>query len=112
MNIRYISVYHLFYIFIYLILFTESIKKINKELSLKFTYLTLIVFFINSLNFFIIKEEGYFKEILFRENGMLKVCNEFKFNISSGTYESVDYIKYWHTKFDDDKIEKICKEIL
>lgn len=110
MNIRYITVYHLFYVFIYLIFFTEAVKKFKHHLSLNFAYLTLIVFFINSLNFLIIKD-NYLKEIFYRENGMLKVCNELNFNISSGTYETIDYIKYWHTKFDNDKIKKICDEI-
>ena len=54
---------------------------------------------------------NFLDEIFNRENAMLKVCNQLKFNISSNTYESVEFIKYWHTKIDDDKIKKICDEI-
>ncbi|MBD1135896.1 hypothetical protein IDH21_05825 [Pelagibacterales bacterium SAG-MED47] len=111
MNFRYSDLYHIFYIFIYLILFSELTKKIDPKLSTKFSYLLLIIFFSNSLNFFIFKENNFLDSIYNRGNGMLKVCNEFKFNIIPPTYENVQYIKYWHSKIDDDKIEKICNEI-
>ena len=43
---------------------------------------------------------------------MLKVCNQLKFDISPNSNESVEFIKYWQTKIDDDKIKKICDEII
>ena len=43
---------------------------------------------------------------------MLKICNELKFSTSSGANKGVDYIKYWHTKINDEKIKKICDEIV
>ena len=111
MNFRYIEVYHLFYTFIYLILFVETIKKIDSKLSFFFTQIVLVVFFINSLNFFILRDDNFLNDILNRENNMLKICNQFQFNISPKTYESVEYLKYWHTKIDDTEIKKICSEI-
>ena len=112
MNFRYSNVYHLFYVFIYLILFTESIKKFRYNLSLKFSYFVLFIFFTNSFNFFVIKEGGNLKKIFNRENVMLKICNELKFSNGSGANKGVVYIKYWHTKINDEKIKKICDEIV
>ncbi len=112
MNFRYSDEYHLFYAFIYLILFTESIKKFKYNLSLKFSYFVLFIFFTNSFNYFVIKEGGHWKRIYNRENVMLKICNELKFSTSSGANKGVDYIKYWHTKINDEKIKKICDEIV
>ena len=111
MNFRYYPVYHLFYVFIYLVLFLEIIKKMENRLSSLFTYVALVVFFTNSINFLILKENNFLNEIFNRENAMQKVCKEFKLNITPNSYETVEYIKYWHTKIDDEKIRKICDEI-
>ena len=43
MNFRYYDVYHLYYMFIYLLLFVENIKKIENKLSRNLTYTVLIV---------------------------------------------------------------------
>ena len=111
MNFRYNDSYHLLYVFIYLVLFLEMIKKMKHSLSTRLTYIALVVFLTNSTNFLILKENNFLDEIFNRENAMLKVCNQLKFNISPNSYESLEFIKYWHTKIDDDKIKKICDEI-
>ncbi len=112
MNFRYYDVYHLYYMFIYLLLFVESIKKIENKLSKKLIYTVLIVIFINSLNSFIIKDNNILNATFNRENGMVKVCKEFIYKIPSDTYENVSYIKYYHKKFDDKNLRKICDEII
>ena len=112
MNFRYNPVYHLFYVFIYLVLFSEMMKKMENRLSNIFTCIALVVFLSNSINFLILKENNFLNEVFNRENGMLKVCKEFKFNTTSNSYETVEYVKYWHNKIDDEKIKKICDEII
>ena len=112
MNFRYYEIYHLYYVFIYLLLFVEAIRKLEKKLSIKLLYFALLIFFINSLNFLVIKEDNFLSKTLNRENSMIKICKEFVLEIPSGTYENVDYIKYWHNKFDDKNLKKICKEII
>ena len=112
MSLRYGEVYHLYYIFIYLILFAESIKKLEKKLSHKFVYFALVIFFFNSLNFFVLQENNFFSKTFNRKNSMIKICNEFVFKIPSDSYESVDYIQYWHQKFDDKNLKKICNQII
>lgn len=112
MNFRYGIFYHLFYVFIYLVLFLEMIKKMDNRLSTIFTYIALVVFLTSSINFLILKENNFLNEIFNRENAMLKFCNQFKFNTLPNSYETAEYIKYWHTKINDEKIKKICDEII
>ena len=112
MNFRYNEFYHFFYMFIYVILLVENMKTLNEKTSIRLTIVALIIFFSNSLNFLIFKKENFLTQIYNRQNNMMKICDEFKFKMPVNSYESVDYIKYWHTKLDDKKIEKICKEII
>ena len=112
MNFRYNEFYHFFYMFIYLILLVENMKIFNEKTSTRFTLVALLIFFLNTLNFLIIKKENFLTQIYNRQNNMMKICNEFKFKIPVNSYESVDYIQYWHMKLDDEKIDRICKEIL
>ena len=112
MNFRYYDVYHLYYLFIYLLLYVETIRKLDNKLSKKITFIVLLVFFFNSLNFFAVKENNFLNKILNRENSMVKICNEFIYNIPSDTYENVDYIKYWHKNFNEKNLKKICAEMI
>ena len=112
MNYRYLPTYHLYYVFIYLIFFTISIKNFQLNLSLKLSYFVLVLFFINSFNFFIFKNNDYkFTKILSREKGFSKICNELNFKIKSDTYENLQYIMYYHNRLTQVSISKICKEI-
>jgi hypothetical protein len=111
-NFRFHSAYYLFYIFIYLIFFIEMLKKMDAKLSIGFTYITLVIFFINSMQFFFFIKNNFLNQILNRENNMLKICNQYKLGSQLDSYEeSLEYIKYWHSKIDDKKIKKICDEI-
>jgi hypothetical protein len=112
MNFRFHTVYYLFYIFIYLILFIEMLKKVNIKLSMRFAYIALVIFSINSMKFFFFTENNFLNEILNRKNSMLKICNQYKLgNQLDSNKEILEYIKYWHNKIDDKKIKKICNEI-
>ena len=112
MNFRFNPAYHLFYVFIYLVLFAEMIKKMENRLSNIFSCIALVIFLSNSVNFLILKENNFLNEVFNRESGMLKVCKEFKFNTTPNSYETVEYVKYWHNKINDKKIKKICDEII
>ena len=112
MNFRYYDVYHLYYLFIYLLLYVETIRKLDNKLSRKLTCIVLLVFLLNSFNFFVVKENNFLNKILNRENSMVKICNEFIHNIPSDTYENVGYIKYWHKNFNRKNLKKICAEII
>ena len=93
-------------------LLIENINKLEEKTSIRFILVAFIIFFINSLNFLIIKKENFLSQIYNRQNSMIKVCNEFIYQIPSNSYENVNYIKYWHMRIDDEKINKICKEII
>ncbi len=112
MNYRYLPTYHLYYVFIYLIFFTISIKNFRLNLSLKFSCIALVLFFINSFNFFVFKDNDYrFTKVFSREKGISKICNELNNNIKSDTYENLQYIKYYHNQLTDDSIRKICENL-
>jgi hypothetical protein len=112
MNFRFHFTYYLFYIFIYLILFIEMLKKVNTKLSVTFTYIALLVFSINSLQFFFFTKNNFLNQLLNRENSMLKFCNQYKFGSQLDSYKyNLEYIKYYHNKIDDKKIKKICDEM-
>ena len=112
MNFRFHSTYYLFYIFIYLILFIEMLKKVNTKLSIRFTYIAIVVFSINSLQFFFFTKNNFLNQILNRENSMLKICNQYKLGSQLDSYKyNLEYIKYYHNKIDDKKIKKICDEM-
>jgi len=112
MNFRFHAAYYLFYIFIYLILFIEMLKKMNTKLSIRFTYIALVVFFINSIQSFFSTKNNTLNQILNRENTMSKTCNQYKLGNQIDSYKEIfEYIKYWHVKIDDKKIKKICDEI-
>lgn len=107
-NFRFNESYYIFYIFVYLILFAEMLKKLNDQLSIRFTYIALVIFCINSINFLFLSKNNFFDQIIYRENNMLKICNQYKL----GNKEAVEFIKYWHNKIDDIKIKKICNEMV
>lgn len=107
-NFRFYESYYIFYIFVYLILFAEMLKKLNDQLSIRFTYIALVIFCINSINFLFLSKNNFFDQIIYRENNMLKICNQYKL----GNKEAVEFIKYWHNKIDDIKIKKICNEMV
>ena len=109
MNFRYLPTYHLYYVFIYLIFFTIGIKNLQLNLSIKLSYFALVLFLINSLNFFIFKSNSY--QIFSREKGFSKICNELNNDIKSNTYENLQYIKYYHNQLNDVSIKKICDEL-
>jgi len=110
MNFRFNEIYYIFYSFIYLFLFTELIKKFERKEAFKLSCVVLFLFFIDSLNFFSLKRENFIDKVLKRENAMIKICDQINFKIVPNSYETVEYIKYWHNLLDDEKIKKICIE--
>ena len=113
MNFRYLPTYHLYYIFIYLIFFSILLKMLKFNLSLKIVNFAVLIFFINSINFFFIKDHNYnFKKIFSRDIGFINICKELQHGIKPKTYENIEYIQYYHKKFDDRFLKKICKEII
>ena len=110
MNFRFNDIYYIFYSFIYLFLFTELIKKFERKKTFLLSCIVLFLFFIDSLNFFFLKKENFVYKVLKRENAMIKICNQINFKTVPDSYETVEYIKYWHNLLDDEKIKKICIE--
>ena len=101
--------YHSYYMFCYLFTLGIFLNKIDIKVAKYFALLGLIIFSYN--NFFNKKFTSYvadYREILNRENLILGVCEEFKTNKVPKSYANVEFFKYWHTRFDDNTIAKLC----
>lgn len=105
-NYRYAPVYQIYYLFIYIVLIAEAVKDLNLRKGLIISIIALIISTSNSLKYFIYDKN--LTDIFDRGVGIKKVCDEINFNIKSDTYENLDYMKYWHKKFNDNTLEKIC----
>lgn len=113
-NYRYLPVYHIYYMFLYLAVLSFCYKSLKLKNTYSITYLFLFFVILNSFNLFIVSEDNNTKltKIFNRDLGMKNVCEEIKNIKISNSYENVEYIKYWHSKIDEKKILKICNDNL
>ena len=108
---RPVQFYHTYYAFCYLVLVGLCLNNLSLSLSKYFTYLIFILFLFN--NFYVFNYKGGFgyKTILSRPNAILSICKEFNYGEKAENYFTVSYLQYWHHKFDDIVIKKLCNEI-
>jgi len=101
--------YHSYYTFCYLILIGMCTNDFNLRLSKYFLFFLLIIFSYNNFYVNTFSEDSYYKELFNRKNSVVDICNEIKSKkISKNYYASINYLKYWHNKFDDRAIKKLC----
>ncbi len=112
-SFKYAVNYHVYYIFCYLIVFTICINNLDYKVSKYLAYIAIIICLYNSLylnnfqNF-----DKYSLRFLFNRTGNMKnICQEINFGKKTDSYINVFYLKYYHQKFDDNKIKKLCSEI-
>ena len=102
--------YHAYYTFCYLVLISVSSNNLNLKLSRYFLFFLIIIFSYN--NFYVntfLGNSSYYKQLFNRKNSLTDICNEVKNKKSSKNYyATVDYLKYWHNKFDNNTIKKLC----
>ena len=102
--------YHAYYTFCYLILVAVSCNNFSLKLSRYFLFFLIIIFSYN--NFYIntfLGNSPYYKELFNRKNSLVDICNEVKNKeTSKNYYATVNYLKYWHNKFDDSAIKNLC----
>ena len=112
-NFRYQSIYHLYYTFLYLIMVSTIIKNFNYKKSLIFCFISIFLFVFYSVNFFIFSKNKSFayQDIFERKMGIKKVCNQIILNEKPNSYESIEFVTYWHSKLNKKNITKICNEI-
>ena len=67
---------------------------------------------INTLKVYVIDKNNKlnYTKIFDRGVSMKKICREIKDVGGLNTGKNIEYIKYWHSKFDEKKILKICDE--
>lgn len=114
--------YHLYYTTCYLLVFNISLNSLNKKYYKIFIFSALTIFSFNNYflksNFILTKNypikefEKKYVELFERKDLISDICKEFRFNVVSNQYDAtLDYLKYWHSKFDDKTINSLCKEL-
>lgn len=112
-SFKYAVNYHVYYIFSYLIVFSICINNLDFKISKYLAYIAVIICLYNTLflnNFQ--NSDKYSLRFLFNRTGHIKnICQEINFGKKTDGYINVFYLKYYHKKFDDNKIKKLCSEI-
>ena len=104
--------YHIYYTFCYLIVIACCLNKLDYKISSIFLTFVVVVFIYN--NSFIKKFSDLQNKlnIFDRQISVIEICKEFRYGTSSKRYDAtINYIKYWHKKFDDKTINFLCKEL-
>lgn len=111
-SLRYGPQYHIYYIFCYLIFVVLALDNVNLKISRIILCTIFIVFMLN--NPLINKNEdetNRLVNIFERENLMKEICKEFRYGIKSEGDGTLEYIRYWHLKFNDKVINSLCLEL-
>ena len=114
--------YHLYYTTCYLLVFSISLNTLNTKYYRIFIFSALIIFLSNNYflksNFALTKNypfkefEKKYVELFQRKNLISDTCKEFRFNVVSNQYDAtLDYLKHWHSKFDNKTINLLCNEL-
>ena len=90
----------------------SCLNNLNYKISNIFLTFVVIIFLYNNS---LIKQFNDPKNklpIFDRQNSVIEICNEFRYGTPSKRYDAtLNYIKYWHQKFDDKTINSLCKEL-
>ena len=112
-SFKYSVNYHVYYIFCYLVVFSICINNLDFKISRYFVLFAIVVCLYNSFyynNFH--KSDKYSLIFLFERNNHIKdICQEIIFGKKTNNYINVSYLKYYHSKFDDNKIIQLCSEL-
>jgi len=105
--------YHIYYTFCYLIF----VLSVLNNLDLKNSKLILTIIFIifvsnNSLINNYDNSSDRIVSIFERKNSMIEMCKEFRYGIKPDVNDqTLEYIRYWHLKFDNKVINSLCIEL-
>ena len=104
--------YHLYYSFCYLIVIACCLDKLDLKISNIFLTLIIVIFIYNNSLIKQFSDHNSKINIFERQNSLIEICKEFRYGIPSKRYDAtINYIKYWHQKFDDKTIKSLCKEL-
>ena len=97
--------YHSYYTYCFLILVGVCSNNFSHKISKYFLSFLILTFIYNNL----VTHSAYYKELFKRKNSVVDICKEVKTGkISKNPNANINFIKYWHNKFDDNAIEKLC----
>ena len=104
--------YHIYYTFCYLVVIASCLNKFDYKISNIFLTFVAIIFFYNNSFIKQFNDPKNKLNIFDRQNSVIEICKEFKHGTPSKRYDAtVDYIKYWHQKFDNKTINSLCMEL-
>ena len=104
--------YHIYYTFCYLIVIACCLNKFDLKISNIFLTLIIVIFIYNNSLIKQFNDHNSKINIFERQNSLIEICKEFRYGIPSKRYDAtINYIKYWHQKFDDKTIKSLCKEL-
>ena len=97
--------YHSYYTYCFLILVGVCSNNFSHKISKYFLSFLILTFIYNNL----VTHSAYYKELFKRKNSVIDICKEVKTGkISKNPNANINFLKYWHNKFDDNAIEKLC----
>ena len=91
-----------------------SLNNLNMKYAKFFSILFLLVFLLNNdyIKSRLIPSNDKYVNVFKRQNLMIDVCKELRFDIKSKQFDATLFeFKYWHNKFDNEKIDLLCKEL-
>ena len=106
--------YHSYYTFCFLLIYAVSLDNLNKKYFKFFSTIIVLIFLINNyyLKSFAQSSKNSYINIFDRKNLIVETCKEYRFGIKPKSNDaSLFYLKYWHSKFDDKAINRLCKEL-
>ncbi len=104
--------YHIYYTFCYLIVIACCLNKSDYKISSIFMTFVFMLFIYNNSFIKQFSENKDKLNIFERQSSIIEICKEFRYGTPSKRYDAtINYIKYWHQKFDDKTINFLCKEL-
>ena len=100
-SLRYEIYYHSYYFFTYLLIFVFCIKVLDVKIV---NLLIVLSLFLTIYNNFYLLQNNY-SNIFNRTSTLNYVCSS---SDTSKKIQTIDYLKYWHTKIDKEALTKIC----
>ena len=91
-----------------------SLNYLNTRYAKVFSILFLFIFLFNNsfIKSYFIPSNDRYVNVFERQKLIIDVCKELRFDIKSKQHDAtLLYFKYWHNKFDNEKIDLLCKEL-
>lgn len=113
-SLRVAPQYHIYYTFCYLVFIVSVLNHLNLKNSKLILTVTFLVFLFNNslINKYNNTSDNRLVNIFERKNSAKEMCKEFRYGIKPDeSDQTLEYIRYWHLKFNDKVIQSLCIEL-